>query len=234
MNSSIPQSQQGTYRPIVNPLHTAFLISVEAANAFFGKIHADEMRHALTVNRLTLYGRTILIEWLILALVIIGVRIHGSSLTAVLGDRWRSLQTFLRDLAIAIVLLMLSIAVPSLLGPHHPHGAANPAVQFLLPQSTPERLLWVFVAISAGICEEAVYRGYLQHQFIALTGSAPLGIALSAIAFGASHAYQGARSVILISITGAILGIAAFFRKSVRPGMIAHTAEDLLALFIRH
>ncbi|MBV9573649.1 MAG: CPBP family intramembrane metalloprotease [Acidobacteriales bacterium] len=228
------QSQRETYRAIANPLHTALVIFIECANAYFGKIHADAMRHAQTVNRLGLYGRTILIEWLILAIVLVGVVIHGSAVAAVLGERWRSRQKFLQDLAIAIVLLMLSIAVPSLLGPHTSHGSANPAVQYLLPQSTPERLLWLFVAISAGICEEAVYRGYLQHQFIAFTGSAPVGIALSAIAFGASHAYQGVRFVILISLSGAIMGIAAFFRKSVRPGMIAHISQDLFALFIRH
>jgi membrane protease YdiL (CAAX protease family) len=39
-------------------------------------------------------------------------------------------------------------------------------------------VLWVALS-SAGICEEAVYRIYLQKQFIALTRNVPAGIILS-------------------------------------------------------
>ena len=37
-------------------------------------------------------------------------------------------------------------------------------------------------------------------QFIALTKNVPAGILLSAAAFGAAHAYQGFRMVILIGL----------------------------------
>jgi len=49
-------------------------------------------------------------------------------------------------------------------------------------------------------------QGYLQRQFIALTRNVPAGILLSAAAFGAGHAYQGFRMVILIGLFGAMLG----------------------------
>jgi uncharacterized protein len=48
--------------------------------------------------------------------------------------------------------------------------------------------VWILVSTSAGICEEFVYRGYLQQQFAALTRSATGGLVLQAIAFGVSHA----------------------------------------------
>jgi membrane protease YdiL (CAAX protease family) len=233
-HSQFDHSQLDRYRPIASPVHTAFVILVAAGNAFLGKIRADEMRHALFVSRPRMYVRTIVFEWLMLAIVIVGLRLHGSSLTALIGNRWRSFQSFLSDLGIAVVLLILSVAIPSLLGPHHSQVGVDPAVRFLLPQGKFEMLLWVLVAISAGICEEAVYRGYFQCQFIAFTRSVPLGIALSAFGFGASHIYQGVRLAALISVSGAILGVAAYYRKTVRSGMMAHAAQDLLALFVGH
>jgi hypothetical protein len=85
------------------------------------------------------------------------------------------------------------------------------------------------VALTGGICEEALFRGYLQRQLIAFTGSVPVGLILSAIVFGAGHAYQGVRSAALIAIYGLMFGLLAEWRKSVRPGMIAHAWQDTLS-----
>ena len=61
-----------------------------------------------------------------------------------------------------------------------------------------------------------------------MTKSAPAGILLSAATFGAAHAYQGFRMTILIAVYGAMFGILAYWRGSIRPGMIAHTWQDTL------
>ena len=74
-----------------------------------------------------------------------------------------------------------------------------------------------------------IFRGYLQRQFIALTKSVPAGILLSGAAFGAAHAYQGFRMVILIGLYGTMFGVLAHWRGSVRPGMIAHALQDSLS-----
>jgi len=97
-----------------------------------------------------------------------------------------------------------------------------------------EKELWVVLSITAGICEEAIYRSYLQRQFIALTKSVPLGIVLSALVFGAAHSYQGLAQAMLIGTLGAMGGTLAYWRRSVRPGMIAHVLQDVLGGFIRH
>ncbi len=89
--------------------------------------------------------------------------------------------------------------------------------------------LWVALSVSAGICEEALYRGYLQRQFMALTKNAPAGILLSGAAFGCAHSYQGLRWAVVIGLEGALLGAMAHWRKSVRPGMIAHAFKDSVA-----
>jgi hypothetical protein len=94
--------------------------------------------------------------------------------------------------------------------------------------------LWVALSITAGICEEAVYRGYMQKQFMALTRSVPAGIVLSAAAFGAAHSYQGFARASLIGVMGAMGGILAYWCRSVRPGMIAHALQDVLGGLVRH
>ena len=63
---------------------------------------------------------------------------------------------------------------------------------------------------------------------MALTKSATAGILLSAAIFGAAHAYQGFRMTILIAVYGAMFGLLAHWRGSVRPGMIAHAWQDSL------
>ena len=111
-------------------------------------------------------------------------------------------------------------------------------MRFLLPHGVAEIALWIALSVTAGICEEAIFRGYLQRQFMAFTGSAPAGIIISAAAFGAAHLYQGYRMGILIGLYGAMFGILAHWRGSVRPGMMAHAWQDsvsgILAGAIRH
>jgi membrane protease YdiL (CAAX protease family) len=103
-----------------------------------------------------------------------------------------------------------------------PHGGAE------MPHGRAEITLWIALSVTAGICEETIFRGYLQWQFMALSKSAPAGILLSAAVFGAAHAYQGFRMVILIGLYGAMFGILAYWRGSVRPGIITHECNDSL------
>lgn len=65
-------------------------------------------------------------------------------------------------------------------------------VRLLYPQSSPSKIfLWLLVSLAAGFCEELVFRGYLQRQFHAATGSIAAAVALPAIVFGLVHTYQG-------------------------------------------
>ena len=50
------------------------------------------------------------------------------------------------------------------------------STQGMLPANGTEVALWIVLATSAGICEETVFRGYLQQQLSAWTGSVTIGI----------------------------------------------------------
>jgi CAAX protease family protein len=226
--STLVQSTPDRYPRVAGQVHALLVLAVLALWSFLAKILADQMRAATNPNRVRAYVISIFLEWLVFALVVAGVRWSGASVSLVLGDRWQSARQVFRDIGVAVVFWVVAAILLMLLG-HLLHVAsAQRNIQFLLPQGSVEIALWIVLSITAGICEETIFRGYLQRQFMALTKSAPAGILLSAAAFGAAHAYQGFRMVILIGLFGAMFGILAYWRGSVRPGMIVHAWQDTL------
>jgi uncharacterized protein len=229
--SALAQSTPDRYSRIASPIHTIFVLVGLGGWAFLAKIFTDHLSAAAVPHRMRLYLVNIFIEWLLFAFVLVGVRRNGTSVLFVLGDHWHSARQVFRDIGIAagfwVVASMLLWIISKLLR----IAALAHNMQFMLPHGAAEKTLWVALSVTAGICEETIFRGYLQRQFMALTKSAPAGILLSAAAFGAAHAYQGFRFVILISLFGAMFGILAYWRGSVRPGMIAHALQDSLGVF---
>ena len=99
----------------------------------------------------------------------------------------------------------------------------------LVPSTRLELAVWFLLSATAGFCEEFIFRGYLQLQFAALTRSMFLGALLSAAIFGASHGYEGGARMLLIGIFGFMFGMLAWWRRSLRAGMIAHAWHDALS-----
>jgi len=108
------------------------------------------------------------------------------------------------------------------------------AIEFLVPANLPELLLFLVLGATAGICEEIIFRGYLQRQLAALSRSVLGGILLSAAVFGASHLYEGRERMLIITFLGVTLGTVAALRKNLRPGMIAHAGQDWLAGIVQY
>jgi membrane protease YdiL (CAAX protease family) len=92
-----------------------------------------------------------------------------------------------------------------------------------------EILLWIGLSVSAGVCEEAIFRGYFQKQFEVLLRSKWIALISQAILFGISHGYQGLEACLKIALFGALYGLFALWRESLLPGMIAHAGGDILS-----
>jgi membrane protease YdiL (CAAX protease family) len=172
----------------------------------------------------------IIFELALLFYVWIGVRLAGKRLRDVIGGRWDHWIDFWRDVGIAIAFTavvwgMLAV-ITMLLGKN---TAGTEAVKTLVPRTKGEMVGWVLLAVAAGFCEETVFRGYLQRQFLAWTRRDELAVLLQALVFGAAHIYQGWKGVVTIAIYGALFGALAAWRRSVRPGMIQHAAQDTFA-----
>jgi membrane protease YdiL (CAAX protease family) len=93
-------------------------------------------------------------------------------------------------------------------------------------------LRWLAVvisAVSAAICEETGFRGYMQ-QPIELSHGAPVAVAISSFLFMAVHLTKSWALVGMIPIVfgaGLLLGLLAWSSESLIPGMIGHTAMDV-------
>jgi membrane protease YdiL (CAAX protease family) len=180
-------------------------------------------------SRLPGYILTMLMEWLIVAFIAWGPRCRGASLRALAGKiplGWRSIG---RDLWLAAAYLLAANIVLAILGhilKHFGPASDNAALKNLLPHTILENAAFLLLALTAGFCEEMIFRGYLQHQLTAWTRNAAAGIALQGILFGVAHAYQGSIMMIVIVVYGCMFGSLAYWRKSLRPCMIAHFLQD--------
>ena len=227
-------------RPIAPTLHTVGLIVAVLAMSLTGS-----ERMAANVSRphgrLILYVATIVVDWVIVGYIWMGLRRRGVTLREVIGGKWKSGEDVLLDFAIAIAFWFASVMV--LAAAKFALGLASldmgktmgqvselkKTLGFIVPQGTIEVAAFVALTLTAGFCEEVIYRGYFQQQFRSWTHNLPLAIAAQGILFGASHGYQGWRFMILIALYGCLFGILAAWRKSLRPGMMAHAWQDLLS-----
>lgn len=115
-------------------------------------------------------------------------------------------------------------------------AAAYAAAEHLLPRSTREELLFAGVAVTAGITEELIYRGFLLRYLAdgpwGLSAPAALGIA--AAVFGVAHAGQGVRGMLATAVLGLLLGGLFLASGSLLLPILLHTLIDLRALAVAH
>ena len=73
---------------------------------------------------------------------------------------------------------------------------------------------------SAG--EEIVFRGFLMGQLWALTGDGWIAAALSSVAFGLMHGYQGPWGIVRTGLIGMVFAVGVLLTGSLVPSIIAH------------
>ena len=153
-----------------------------------------------------------------------------NALPDLLGQRWHGARRAALDLALSLLACVLIQGLEVAFVRHFGVGR-NAAVSALLPRTGAERLVWALVAVGVGFCEEVVYRGYLQTQLAAFTGSVRWGVLLQAALFGIAHAEQGWGSALRIAGYGLVFGILARVRRSLLPSIASHVILDLAAGF---
>ena len=114
---------------------------------------------------------------------------------------------------------------------------AMKSVRFALPVTARERYWWILVSLSAGLCEEILYRGFVTHYFSgSLSATIPLGTAgawlVSSLFFGLAHAYQGVAGIVRSTLAGLILGLIAILSGGLLLPIVLHCLFDLQMLWI--
>lgn len=101
----------------------------------------------------------------------------------------------------------------------------------LMPHTVGERRTFVAVAITAGLCEEFLFRGFVMWYFAAwLPGGwarTIAAVAISSVLFGFGHIYLGAKAVLTTGIGSVFFALVVLASGSLWPAMIIHAAVDL-------
>ncbi len=103
---------------------------------------------------------------------------------------------------------------------------------YLLPVTRRDRQWWVLVGITAGLCEEVLFRGFLLFylhtspwQF-----SLTLALLLSSLIFGLQHLYQGAKGAAVSAVLGSLFGMFFLLTGNLLFPILLHAAMDLRLL----
>jgi membrane protease YdiL (CAAX protease family) len=184
-----------------------------------------------TKDKIVLYGTTIAFQWILFGVVAWRAVARGLT-TAELG----------LGRHITPELLLLSLAGGVLLGGFqwfnlrrlgHLTGRVPDFMrklgERLFPTKPVELAPFCALAVTAGVCEEFLYRGFamaaLSHAGIIAWGV----VAISSVLFGLAHTYQGKNGVVGTMLIGFIFGASRLAFQSLIPAMVWHSVVDLVA-----
>ena len=182
-------------------------------------------------EKLALYATIVVSQWSLVGATALVLAAAGRSLADV-GERagFVPMQSALVTAALFVGFAVLSRATLRQLAatapgdlPAHVRNAGR-----ILPRDAVEVAAFVPVAITAGVCEEILYRGWLPWALAGVAGSVATGFVAAAIVFGLGHLYQGRNGVVLTGLLGLLLGGIAAWTGSLVPGQALHVVVDLV------
>src|SRR5580704_18612490 len=184
-----------------------------------------------TRERLSLYASTIGFQWLAAAVVAWRAWARGlgfEQLGLVVHGRWRILIA-----AIVGAATLGGFQWFNLRRMGRSSGKAREFMQALaeriLPQSPVELLPYLGLAVTAGLCEEFLYRGFAMAA-LTRAGLPVWGVVLlSSVLFGLAHLYQGRGGIVSTLVVGTVFGTARLAYDGLVPVMVWHFAVDAVA-----
>jgi len=96
----------------------------------------------------------------------------------------------------------------------------------LIPRGDRERRAFTALSLTAGFCEEVLFRGFLI-WYLRTWLPLPAAVAVSAALFGMAHLYQGWGGVLKTAAAGAIFGVAYGLTGSLWVPIALHATVDV-------
>jgi uncharacterized protein len=200
--------------------------------------------------RRSFYRRLLVLEWgLTLVTLVVWAAAPGVGPAAV-GLQWpRSWPGPIAGAAAVALLLFAVVSTRALRGgvlleaarqerrrPGEGRHAEPPAqaTLALLPRTSAERRLFTLVGVTAGVCEEWLYRAFFLAVVAALAGGPPgwVLVLVAAVAFGLAHAYQGIGGIVLTGVLGGVLAGLYLSTGSLLLPVLLHAVVDLRFLLV--
>lgn len=180
-------------------------------------------------ERVLLYSSTVAFQWTAVAVILWRCQAHHLSWVA-LGV---ALQHPARSLAAAAGLSIILVfnqvyAIRRVAAfPCESRGIVPRLAEKLLPRTSTEIWAGLVLVLTVAICEEFIYRGFVEAVFVGVfSGSALAGAVISAAFFSSAHMYQGRKGLITTFAVGLIFSTARIWTGSLLSPIIIHFAVD--------
>jgi membrane protease YdiL (CAAX protease family) len=105
---------------------------------------------------------------------------------------------------------------------------------FILPVTREDRRWFFLVSLTAGICEEVVYRGFLIHYLMGAPASLSVTFAVlvASLIFGLGHIYQGVRGAIGTAVLGCVFAVLFVITGNLAISILLHAIIDARILLM--
>ena len=182
------------------------------------------------MDRLSLYASTLAFQWVAAGVILWRTSAHEIR-TSQLG---LAITNPALTVTVAVVLSVL-ILINQIMGlrrlvvqPDRIKGILPQLALRLFPQDDVERLAFFALVATVAICEELIYRGFVQRVFEDWSrGSVIAAIVGSAAFFALAHLYQGRRGLISTLTIGIIFSTIRAWTGSLLPCVVAHFVADV-------
>ena len=197
----------------------------------------ERMRHFMAQpqilhrERIRLYASTILFQWMLAAIV--AWRAFARGLTpAQLGLASGRLSSvfLLTFIGAALIAVAHWMNLRRMAGLNHPAAEKLRAMaERLFPQSATETIFFTLLALTAGVCEEFIFRGFVIAALFGAGLSSWAAVIASSLMFGVAHLYQGKGGSVGTGILGVLFASIRIAYGSIFPVVIWHAVLDVVA-----
>jgi CAAX protease family protein len=179
--------------------------------------------------RVNAYRRTMAVEWGF-AIVVVAHWASSGRLPGVLGVGDTSVVWWWIGAALAVIGSSLLLAQTLVILRSSERMAQVRAqlapLRSIIPGNAREGRYFAGLSVTAGVCEEIVYRGFLIVYLAALF---PLwfAVVLSSVIFGVGHTYQGGGGILKTGLVGLIMAGLFLLTGALWAPMLLHAVIDL-------
>lgn len=217
----------------LDPLSIILLVLLVVAVPLLARREMARLKRAAAAGirnyRLVFYRRTIITQWLA-AGILLGVWLGMDRSLAAVGLRPEAHGWQWAAMAAAVLAAALLIASMRRVGRDPEQLAALHGqlgdLALMIPRTADERRGFDLLSVTAGVCEEFLYRGVLTASLAATMGLWP-AVLLSSLVFGMGHAYQGPGGVLKTGGVGLVLALVVMGTGSLFTAMLLHAVLDM-------
>jgi membrane protease YdiL (CAAX protease family) len=182
------------------------------------------------MDRISLYASTLAFQWIAAGVILWRTntyQIRPSQLGLAFPNL--GLTASVTVVLSALILLNQIMGLRRLVAqPTKTQGIVPQLALKLFPQDDVERLAFFALVTTVAVCEELIYRGFVQRVFQDWSrGSVIAAVMGSAVFFALAHLYQGRRGLISTLTIGLLFSTIRAWTGSLLPCVVAHFVADM-------